>query len=142
MLSEASEGGGLGRQRAGRDLRGSALAALPACRRSSRGAPLACSARRATSCMTLPPLGVQISEMPTSGELMSAAQRGDVDELHILIAAGADIEERDEVRDDAGTGISAVCCSLVRFRSWPGGVKFVCSESWLCLTRVDRLCSS
>ena len=40
--------------------------------------------------------------MPTAGELIKAATKGDVEEMQRLFDAGAEIEERDEVSEGGG----------------------------------------
>ena len=45
--------------------------------------------------------------MPTDGELLKAANRGELKEVRDLIAAGANMEEEDSVSDGAGTSVVA-----------------------------------
>ena len=89
---------------------GSALVGVLACRGSSRGAPRACSALRATfPCVTLSPSGAQAGEMPTDGELVKAADNGKLEEVRRLIKDPANIEEKDSVSDGAGRALQRVC---------------------------------
>jgi hypothetical protein len=46
--------------------------------------------------------GGQAEGMPTAGELIKAAEEGDVEEMRRLIEAGAEIDERDEVSEGGG----------------------------------------
>ena len=69
--------------------------------------------------------------MPPQGELTSSAERGELEEVRKLIAAGADIEERDEVR------------SLSRSISLPHSLPFSCARARspsrsLCLERKNE----
>ena len=94
---------------------GSVLGGVLAWRSSSRGAPRACSALRATSpCVTLPPSGAQ------AGEMLKAAWDGALEEVQTLIKDGANINEKNSVSDGAGTsvavGFSVACC----FEDGPG----------------------
>ena len=94
---------------------GSVLGGVLAWRSSSRGAPRACSALRATSpCVTLTPSGAQ------AGEMLKAAQGGALEEVRTLIQDRADIDEESWVSDGAGTsvaaGFSVACC----FEHGPG----------------------
>ena len=52
--------------------------------------------------------------MPRTGQLMSAAVHGNVEEVRTLLKAGADIEERDKVSDGAGTSVAAGFVGVVR----------------------------
>ena len=79
-----------------------------ACRSSSRGAPRACSALMATfPCVTLSPSGAQAAAMPMDGALVSAAENGALEEVRRLIKDRANVDEKDEVRDGAGTSVAA-----------------------------------
>ena len=61
---------------------------------------------------TLTPPGAQAGEMPTDGELLKAANRGELKEVRDLIAAGANMEEEDSVSDGAGTSVVACFVAL------------------------------
>jgi hypothetical protein len=53
----------------------------------------------------MPTGGKEEGEIPTEGTLLAATLRGAVEELLTLIAAGADLEQKDEVRSGTSTEV-------------------------------------
>ena len=103
---------------------GSALVRVLECRGSSRGAPRACSARIATfPCVTLSSSGAQAGAMPKDGELVGAAYIGQLEEVQRLLEDRANIDEKDWVRDGAGTSIAAGFWCGMLFWTRSRGVK-------------------
>ena len=66
--------------------------------------------RSAIPCVTLSPCGAQAGMMPTDRKLTAAAKAGNVEEVRMLIAGGAKIEENDAVSDGARAGIERFFC--------------------------------